>query len=71
MGVLAQQLAALVHNEPDGVCFACLARAKGLREHDVRAVALVLITRAGLQLARRTCSSCRRTDELLAVKKVA
>lgn len=71
MGAMAQRIAALVHNQPSGVCFACLARADGLREHDARAVAVVLITRAGLQLTRRTCSSCHRTDDVLAVKKTA
>lgn len=71
MGELAQRIAALVHNQPSGVCFACLARAKRLREHDVRAVALVLITRGGLQLVRRTCLSCHEVGDLLAVQKAA
>ena len=71
MGILAQHVAALVHNQPSGVCFACLARARGLREHDVRAVALVLIMRGGLVLVRRRCSSCQRADDLLAVREIA
>jgi hypothetical protein len=71
MGDVAQRIAATVHSHPSGVCFACLARAQGLDEHDVRAAALVLIMRAGLQLARRACSSCRRTGDVLAVKNVA
>lgn len=71
MGDLAQRIAAVVHSKPSGVCFACLARTHALREHDLRSVALVLITRGGLQLVRRTCSSCQRTDDLLAVKKAA
>ena len=71
MGDLAQRIAAVVHHQPSGICFACLALASRLREHDVRVAALVLITRGGLLLVRRTCSSCRRSDELLAVRKAA
>ena len=68
MGELAQQVAALVNrNFPRVLCFTCLSAQTGLPEHDVRAVALVLITRAGLQLVRRVCSSCLRADELLTV----
>ena len=71
MGALAQRIAAAVHYQPRGICFACLALASRLREHEVRAAALVLIMRSGLRLVRRTCSSCWRTDDLLAVKKAA
>jgi hypothetical protein len=72
MGALAQQVAAIVHrNSPNVLCLTCLAAQHGLPEHDVRAVALVLITRADLQLVRRVCSSCQRAEELLAVPKAA
>ena len=69
MRSVAHDVASLVRKQPRGVCFGCLARAHRLPEHDVRSVAVVLITPDGLQLVRRTCSSCRRTDELLAVRK--
>jgi len=72
MTPLAQRIATAVHqNSPCLLCFTCLAAQQGLKEHDVRAVALVLVTRAGLRLVRRVCSSCRRTDEVLAAHKVA
>jgi hypothetical protein len=72
MSPLAERIAhAVYHNSPRLFCFTCLAAQQGLKEHDVRAVALVLVTRAGLRLVRRACSSCRRTDEVLAAQKVA
>lgn len=63
--------AAVYQNSQRVLCFSCLAKQQGLREHDVRAAALVLITRAGLQLVARMCSSCGRKDDLLAIRKAA
>jgi hypothetical protein len=72
MNPLAQRVAGIVsQSAPDLLCFTCLAREQGLPEHDVRAAALVLITRAGFQLSQRVCSSCRRLDELLSVERAA
>jgi hypothetical protein len=72
MSPLAQRIAnAVSQNSPNVLCFRCLAAQQGLNEHDVRAVALVLVVRAGLGLVRRVCYSCRRTDEVLASQKVA
>jgi hypothetical protein len=58
-------------NAPSVLCFACLARQQGIREHDVRDVALVLVARAGLQLARRVCSTCGREDEVIVSRQAA
>lgn len=58
-------------NEPHVLCFACLAAQQGLSEHDVRDAALVLVARAGLQLARRTCNSCGREDEVIVSRRAA
>ena len=70
MSHLAQRVAhAVYQNAPHLYCFACLAAQQGLKEHDVRAVALVLVTRGGLRLLRRACASCRRIDEMLAARK--
>jgi hypothetical protein len=69
---LAQRIADAVHkNQPRPFCFACLAAQEGVREHDVRAVALVLIVRAGLRLVQRVCSRCQRAGETLAARKLA
>jgi hypothetical protein len=70
---LAQRVADAIRRNGSGVvlCFGCLAAQQGLKEHDVRAVALVLVVRAGLQIARRRCSSCRRVDEALVAQKAA
>jgi hypothetical protein len=66
MSPLAQTVAGAVHQaSPHGTCFACLAAQQGLHEHDVRAAALVLIVRAGLELVRQTCHWCGRTDDVL------
>jgi hypothetical protein len=66
MSPLAQRVAAAVYqNCPHMLCFTCLAAQQGLNEHDIRAVALVLMARAGLRLVRRVCSLCQRTDEVL------
>jgi len=66
MSPLAQRVAAAVYqNAPRMLCFTCLATQQGLKEHDIRAVAMVLITRAGLGLVQRVCSLCQRTDEVL------
>jgi hypothetical protein len=71
MSPLARRVAAAVYQcSPHVLCFSCLAAQQGLTEHDIRAVALVLIARAGLELARGVCSSCQRTDEVLVSPKV-
>lgn len=72
MNPLAQRIAdAVYQNSPHLYCFACLAAQQGVNEHDVRAVALVVILRGGLQLVRRVCSRCHRSGEALAPQKVA
>jgi len=69
---LAQRVAdAIRRNGSVALCFGCLAAQQGLKEHDVRAVALVLTVRAGLQLVRRRCASCRRVDDVLIAQKAA
>ena len=70
---LAQQVAdAVGRNGPREIlCFSCLAKQEGLKEHDVRGVALVLMIRGGLCVARRVCRSCGRKDETLVIRKVA
>ncbi|SRR6266508_750801 len=71
MSPLAQLVAAAVYqNSPHVLCFTCLAAQQALNEHDIRAVALVLIVRASLQLVQRVCSLCQRTDEALVSQKV-
>lgn len=72
MSLTASRIGAAVYqNTPRILCFSCLAKQQGLREHDVRAAALVLITRAGLQLVARICSSCGRKDDMLMTRKAA
>lgn len=72
MSPLAERIASAVHhNFPHPYCFACLAAQQAVKEHDVRAAALVLLVHAGLTLSRRRCFSCRRTGEVLAAKKAA
>ena len=72
MNAVASRVATAVYQAtPRMLCFACLAKQQGLQEHDVRASALVLITRTRLQLVRHACSSCERVDELLGVPKAA
>jgi cytochrome c5 len=72
MTPLAQRIATAVYeNSPNLFCFACLAAQQGAKEHDVRAVALVVVMRGGLQLVRRVCSRCHRSGETLAPQKVA
>ena len=67
---LAQRITnAVYQNSPRVYCFTCLAAQQGLNEHDVRAAALVLVTRAGLRLVRRVCFACRQRDEVLAGQK--
>jgi hypothetical protein len=70
---LAQRVADAIRRNGSGVvlCFACLAAQEGLDEHDVRAVALVLVVRAGLSLVRRRCATCGRVDEALIAQKAA
>ena len=68
----AQRVAEAVHqNAPSAFCFTCLARQQALKEHDLRAVALVLVMRAGLRLARRPCSSCRCVGDVLLAQQAA
>jgi hypothetical protein len=63
--------AAVYHNNPRVLCFSCLASQHGLREHDVRAAALMLITRGGLQLVARVCAACGRKDDMLVTRNAA
>jgi hypothetical protein len=58
-------------NAPHVLCFACLADQQGLREHDVRDAALVLVARAGLQLDRRVCNSCGHEEEMIVSRQAA
>jgi hypothetical protein len=68
----AQRVAqAVQQNAPRVLCFACLAAEQQLKEHDVRALALVVLVRGGLRIVRRACSSCGRVDEMLAGRRVA
>jgi hypothetical protein len=72
MGTLSEHVAAMVYAAyPRALCFGCLAARSGLREHDVRAMALVLIVRSGLDLALGVCASCGREHELLVVRNAA
>jgi cytochrome c5 len=72
MTPLAQRIVGAVYqNSPHPYCFACLASQQGVKEHDVRAVALIAIMRGGLQLVSRICSRCHRSGETLAPQKVA
>ena len=72
MNPIAQRVASAVYQSvPNSYCFTCLAAQQGLTEHDVRAVALVLIVRAGLRLVRRVCSGCHRSGEALVAEKPA
>jgi hypothetical protein len=72
MSHLAQRIAdAVHHNSPYLSCFACLAAQLRVKEHDVRAAALILIVRGGLRLVRRVCSRCHQSGEALAVQKLA
>jgi len=69
---LAHRVAEAVHDGGARVlCFRCLAARQDLSEHDVRAVALVLLARAGFGLVRRACSSCRRVGDVLVAQTVA
>ena len=66
MSPTAQRVAnAVYQNSPRALCFTCLAAQEGLNEHDVRAVSVVVVARAGLTLVQRVCHACRRTDEML------
>lgn len=72
MSPLAERVADVVsHNAPHVFCFKCLAAQQGLNEHDVRAVALVLVARRGLSLVRGVCHWCRHTDEGLVSRNAA
>jgi hypothetical protein len=68
----AQRIAqAVSEKSPQLFCFRCLAAQLELKEHDVRAVATVLIVRAGLRLVRRACSRCHHSGETLVAQKLA
>lgn len=72
MSPLAQRIAhAVYENSPRLLCFPCLAAQLEVKEHDVRAVALVLIMRTGLRLVRRVCSRCQCSAEALVARKLA
>ncbi|HEU4371470.1 MAG TPA: hypothetical protein VFV05_24880 [Methylomirabilota bacterium] len=72
MNLLAHRILGAVHqNSPHVLCFACLAAQQGLKEHDVRAAALVLVVRADLELVQQVCSACRRPDEVLISQRAA
>jgi hypothetical protein len=73
MNPIAQRVAEAVYrNGPAvGLCFTCVAAQQGLKEHDVRGAALVLMICAGLRVVRRACSSCRRVDDVLVAQNVA
>jgi cytochrome c5 len=72
MTPFAQRIVGAVYqNSPHLYCFACLAAQQGANEHDVRAVALIVIMRGGLQLVSRICSRCHRSGETLAPQKAA
>jgi hypothetical protein len=62
---------AVYRYSPGAVCFSCLAKQEGLQEHDVRAMALVLICRAGLHAVQRSCASCHRLGDTLIAQKAA
>jgi hypothetical protein len=69
---LAQRIAAAVGANGARVrCFACLAAQHRLNEHDVRAVALVLVTRTGLDLVPRVCVACGRVEETVVQRAAA
>ena len=72
MSSVAQRVVkAVYHNGPGALCFTCLAAQLGLKEHDVRSVALVLTVRAGLRVVRRSCLACRGVAEGLVEDEVA
>jgi len=72
MTPFAQRVAdAVYRNTPHLYWFPCLAAQQGAKEHDVRAVALIVIMRGGLQLIQGACSRCHRSAETLAPRKVA
>ena len=72
MSALAEQIAHAVHqNAPHPYCFTCLAAQQAVNEHDIRAVALVLVARAGLRLAHRVCFRCQWSGEVLVAPKAA
>jgi hypothetical protein len=72
MSLLAEQIVHAVHqNAPHLYCFTCLAAQQAVNEHDIRAVALVLVARAGLRLAHRVCFRCQWSGEVLVAPKAA
>jgi len=67
---IAEGLArAVLQSFPHPLCFRCLAAGQGIKEHDARAAALVLIARDHFDVVRRICHSCQRTDESLVSQK--
>jgi hypothetical protein len=72
MTPLAQRIAnAVYQNSPRVLCFTCLAAQQAVKEHDLRTIALVLMTRAGLRVVRRGCSACQRAGEVLLAQNAA
>ena len=68
---LVQQRVAEAVRADGQQCFACLAVRNELEEHEIRAVALVLVYRAGLDLAQRRCTRCGALEEMLVPRKAA
>ena len=60
---------AVLQNFPHTLCFHCLAAEQGIKEHDARAAALVLIARDHFDVVRRICHSCQRPEESLVSQK--
>ena len=72
MSLIAQRIADTIHqNSPSVYCFTCLAAQQGVKEHDVRAVAVVLVVRQDLRLVRQVCSRCHGWGEAVAAQKLA
>ena len=72
MSPTAERVAQAVYrHSPSAICFSCLAEQERLKVHDVRAMALVLIVRAGLHAERQLCASCGRLGEALVARKAA
>ena len=72
MSPLAERIASAVYqNSPRLYCFTCLAAQLRVKEHDVRAVSVVLVVREGHRLVRRVCSGCGRLGESLVIERLA
>jgi hypothetical protein len=60
---------AVLQNFPHTLCFRCLAAEQGIKEHDARAAALVLIARDTFMIVRQVCHACQCTEETLVFEK--